>query len=151
MFSKEILETISRMRSGRIHVDAYIREEMIMLNKLGIRTCFCCAGHPRTNREPYMVVDFSRYTAELLITARKLGITAEITVENNTTYGLVLVVYSRYMHKPVTYRHCRRFKQYLSNISMVIRNPEALKESNRRTAELSKKLGLPVYRASEVS
>ena len=151
MFSKEILETISRMRSGRIHVDAYIREEIIMLNKLGIRTYFCCAGHPRTNRKPYMVVDFSRYTAELLITARKLGITAEITVENNTTYDLVLVVYPRYMHKPVTYRHCRRFKQYLRNISMVIRNPEALKESNRRTAELSKKLGLPVYRASEVS
>ena len=151
MFSKDILKTISRMRNCRIHIDGYIREEIIMLNKLGILTYFCCAGHPRADREPYLVLDFSRYTADLLINARKLGITAEITVENNTTYGLVLVVYSRYMRKPVTYRHCRRFKQYLRDVVTVLMNPEVLKESNRRTTELSKKLGLPVYRASEVS
>lgn len=151
MFSKDILKTISRMRNGRIHIDGYIREEIIMLNKLGILTYFCCAGHPRDDREPYLVLDFSRYTAELLSNARKLGITAEITVENNTTYGLVLVVYLRYMRKPVTYRHCRGFKQYLRNVVTVLMNPAALKESSRRTTELSKKLGLPVYCASEVS
>ena len=151
MFSKEIFKTISRMRSGRIHTDGYIREEIIMLNKLGILTYFCCAGHPRANREPYLVLDFSRYTAELLINARKLGIAAEITVENNATYGLTLVVYSRHTRKPVTYRRCRKFKQYLRNVVTVIRNPEVLKENSRRTAELSKTLGLPVYRASEVS
>ena len=151
MFSKEILETVSRMRSGRIHIDAYIRKEIIMLNKLGIRTYFCCAGHPRTGRGPYVVVDFSRCIAQHLLNARKLGRTALITISDNAGYGLVMIIRPLFTDKPVNYRLCRMFKQYLRNVITVIRNPEVLKESNRRTTELAKKLGLPVYRASEVS
>lgn len=150
MFSKEILETVSRMRDGRIHVDGYIREEIIMLNKLGICTYFCCAGHPRTGDAPYIVLSFSRHVAQHLINARRLGLTARTTIDN-CCYGLVLVVRAQSIRTTTKYRHCRMFKQYLRNVITVVRNPDVLKESNRRTAELSKKLGLPVYRASEVS
>ena len=151
MFSKEILTTVARMRNGRIAVDAYIREEVIMLNKLGIRTYFCCAGHPRTGSAPYIVFDFSRCVAQHLLSARKLGRTAIVTVSDNAGHGLVLIARPQHTYRTVKYRLCRMFKQYLRNVITVIRNPDVLKESNRRTAELSKKLGLPVYRASEVS
>ena len=150
MFSKEILETVSRMRNGRIHIDGYIREEIIMLNKLGIRTYFCCAGHQRTGGAPYVVFYFSSHVAQHLLNARKLGLTAQVTVLDHA-YGLVLVARPHHTYKAVKYRLCRMFKQYLRNVITVVRNPEILKESNRRTTELSKKLGLPVYRASEVS
>ena len=151
MFSKEILETVSRMRDGRIHVDGYIREEIIMLNKLGICTYFCCAGHSRTGGAPYVVFYFSNHVAQHLLNARKLGLTAQITVGGNAGYGLVLIVRPHPTYRKVKYGLCRMFKQYLRNVITVVRNPDVLKESNRRTAKLSKKLGLPVYRASEVS
>ena len=131
MFSKEILETVSRMRNGRIHIDAYIREEVILLNKLGIRTYFCCAGHPRTGSAPYIVLNFSGHVARHLINARKLGRTAYITVDDNARYGLVLNARPHHTYKPVKYRLCRMFKQYLRNVITVIKNPEVLKESNR--------------------
>ena len=150
MFSKEILTTVSRMRNGRIAVDAYIREEVIMLNKLGIRTYFCCSGHPRSNREPYIVFDFSRHVASLLIDARKLGLTAEITVARSLVYDLVLIVRPRCSRRPVKYGLCRMFKRYLRNVITITMYPGILLEHERRMDKLSKLFGLPVYRSSEV-
>ena len=130
MFSKEILETVSRMRDGRIRVDGYIREEIIMLNKLGIRTDFCCAGHPRTGGVPYVVLYFSNHVAPHLLNARKLGLAAQITECDNAGYGLVLIVRPHPTYRKVKYGLCRMFKQYLRNVITVIRNPEVLKEIN---------------------
>lgn len=127
MFSKEILDTISQMRSGRIQVDAYIRPEIIRLNQRRVKTEFCCSGHSRRDtfkmgnrvfqtsaHNPYVQFCFSEHLLKSLLFLRKMR---RMCIEVTSTE--IIIRPATFLCK-VQYKHKRAFRNMLRDLLLIL-------------------------------